>query len=64
MTETEAMPSLLDLTDELLVASTLLAIMAVPEMNKPLVLEMCASAVARCQALVEELVRIDRRLKS
>ena len=62
MKETEAMPSLLDLTDELLVASTLLAIMAVPEMNKPLMLEMCASALERCQALVEELVRIDRRL--
>ena len=62
MTETRALPSLLDLTDELLVAATLLSIMAVPEANTPLVLEMCASAVERCQALVEELVRIDRRL--
>jgi hypothetical protein len=64
MTETKAMPALLDLTDELLVASTLLAIMAKPEANKPLLLEMCASSVERCQALVEELGRIDRRLMS
>ena len=64
MTETGAMPSLLDLTDELLVAATLLSIMSVPEANTPLVREMCASAVERCQALVDELVRIDRRLMS
>jgi hypothetical protein len=57
MTETEAMPSLLDLTDELLVASTLLAIMAGSEENKPLLLEMCASSVERCQELVEKLVK-------
>lgn len=61
MTETGAMPSLLDLTDELLVASTLLAIMAAPEANKPLLLEMCTSSVERCQELVEKLVQIDRR---
>jgi hypothetical protein len=61
MTETRAMPSLLDLTDELLVASTLLSIMAAPEANKPILLEMCASSVERCQELVEKLVQIDRR---
>ena len=64
MIETGPMPSLLNLTDELLVASTLLAIMAEPEAKTPLVLEMCVSAVERCQALVEELVRIDRALMS
>ena len=64
MTEAGVMPSLLDLTDELLVASTLLAIMAGSEENKPLLLEMCASSVERCQELVEKLVRIDRRQMS
>jgi hypothetical protein len=61
MTETGVMPSLLDLTDELHVASTLLAIMAESEANKPLLLEMCASSVERCQELVDKLVKIDRR---
>jgi hypothetical protein len=61
MTEAGAMPTLLDLTDELLVASTLLAIMAAPEGNKPMLLEMCASSVERCQKLAENLVLIDRR---
>jgi hypothetical protein len=37
MTEPKAMPSLLDLTDELLAASMLLAIMAEPGANKALV---------------------------
>ncbi len=64
MTETKAMPALLDLTDELLAASMLLAIMAEPGANKPLLLEMCASSVERCQELVEKLVRIDRRQMS
>jgi hypothetical protein len=64
MTGTGAMPSLLDLTDELLIASTLLAIMAGPEANKVLLLEMCASSVERCQTLVEKLVIIDRQLMS
>jgi hypothetical protein len=62
--EIEVQPLLLDLTDELLVASTLLAIMAAPEGNKPMLLEMCASSVERCQELVEKLIQIDRRLMS
>lgn len=64
MTETGAMRSLLDLTDELLVASTLLSIMAAPEGNKPMLLEMCASSVERCQELAAKLVLIDRLLMS
>jgi hypothetical protein len=64
MTEIGALPSLLELTDELLVASTLLAIMAGPDANQPLMLDMCASSVDRCQTLVEKLVRIDRQLMS
>ena len=62
MTETGAMPSLSDLTDELLVASTLLAMMGAPQADLPVLRKMCSTAVERCQALVEELVRIDRRL--
>ncbi len=61
MTGTEATPSLSDLTDELLVASTLLAMMGAPQTDLPVLREMCSTAVERCQALVEELVRIDRR---
>jgi hypothetical protein len=62
MTETGAMPSLLDLTDELLVASTLLTMMAAPEANTTLLLEMCATSVGRCQELTEKLVKIERRI--
>ncbi len=64
MTGTGAMPSLSDLTDELLVASTLLAMMGAPQADLPVLREMCSTAVERCQALVEELVRIDRRQMS
>jgi hypothetical protein len=64
MTETGATPSLFDLTDELLVASTLLAMMGAPHADIPVLRGMCSTAVERCQALVEELVRIDRRLMS
>ena len=64
MTETEATSSLSDLTDELLVASTLLAMMGAPQADLPVLREMCSTAVERCQALVEELVRIDRRQMS
>ena len=64
MTETGAPPSLFDLTDELLVASTLLAMMGAPQADLPVLREMCSTAVERCQALVEELVRIDRQLMS
>ncbi len=62
MTETGAPPSLFDLTDELLVASTLLAMMRAPQADLPVLREMCSTAVDRCQELVEELVRLDRRL--
>ena len=62
MTETGATPSLFDLTDELLVASTLLAMMEAPQADLPVLREMCSTAVDRCQELVEGLVRIDRRL--
>jgi hypothetical protein len=64
MTETEATPSLSDLTDELMLASTLLAMMRAPQADLPVLRKMCSTAVERCQALVEELVRIDSRLMS
>jgi hypothetical protein len=62
MTETGATPSLFDLTDELLLASTLLAMMGAPQADLPVLREMCSTAVDQCQVLVEGLVRIDRRL--
>ncbi len=64
MTGTGATPSLSDLTDELLIASTLLAMMGAPQADLPVLREMCSTAVDRCQELVEELVRIDRVLMS
>ncbi len=64
MTETGVTPSLFDLTDELLLASTLLAMMESPQADMPVLREMCSTAVDRCQALVDELVRIDRKLIS
>lgn len=60
MTETGALPSLLDLKDELLVTVTILSIMSIPEANTPSVQKICASALERCLALVEELVRMER----
>jgi hypothetical protein len=62
MNETGETPSLFDLTDELLVASTLLAMMGAPQADLPVLRHMCSSAVDRCQELVEALVRTDRRL--
>ena len=47
MTETGATPSLFDLTDELLVASTLLAMMEAPQADLPVLREMCLTAVER-----------------
>ena len=64
MTEAGATPSLFDLTDELLIASTLLAMMEAPQADLPVLRKMCSTAVDRCQALVEEMVLIDRRLIS
>lgn len=61
MTRTDARPILLDLADELLVASTLLEILAAPEADKPVVLRLGASSVERCQELAAELVRIEMR---
>ncbi len=61
MTETGAMPSLLDLADELRVASTLLAVLATPEANTTLLLQMCAASVGRCQKVTETPVKLERR---
>lgn len=63
MTDTVSIPSLFNITDELLVASTLLAMMEATEGKNPELLEMCTFSVARCQELVEQMVRNDRRGK-
>lgn len=51
-------------SDEPFVASILIAILADPDAKKPLVLEIFTSVVERCEAQVEELFLIDRRLMS
>lgn len=60
MAKPEALPSLLDLTDELLVACTLLAMMEAPGMDKAMLMQMCSTSVQRCQEITAKLVRIDR----
>jgi hypothetical protein len=47
-------------TDELFVASSIIPIQADQDAKKPLVLEIFASEMERCQGLREELVMIDR----
>lgn len=56
MTQTDRLPALLDLTDELLIVSTLLDMRAVPSM-----LELCAASAERCQQLVARLVHMEAR---
>lgn len=60
MIRAERMTELEDLTDELLVLSVLLAIMATPSDRAPVLLAMCAASVERCQHHVERLVRSER----
>jgi hypothetical protein len=62
MTDPVSTPSLSDITEELLIASTLLKMMKRMEGKDIEVLEMCTFSVARCQELVEKMVQIDRRL--
>lgn len=61
MTNAYARPELLNLTDELLVASTLLAMMEATEGKNAELLEMCRFSMERCQELVEKMVQSDRR---
>ena len=56
MTQTDRLPALLDLTDELLIVSTLLDMRAVPSM-----LELCAASAERGQQLVARLVHMEAR---
>jgi hypothetical protein len=49
------------MTDELLVASTLLAMMELTEGKNPELLGMCRFSLERCQGLVEKMVQSDRR---
>ena len=46
-----------DLANELLVASTLLALMAVPSERTPTLRSMCGAAVERCQGHVARLIQ-------
>ncbi len=60
MTYPDRLPLLDDLAIEVVVVSTLLAVMTVPSTATPVMLEMCSAAVLRCQETVAELIRFER----
>lgn len=59
MTKTEPLLTTLDLKDELFVISTLLTLIESSDPNMPVLMEICADSVARCQELAEKLVQTD-----
>lgn len=61
MMDSESGPSVLELTDELLVASTLLAMMEAPKADLSILREMCVFSIKRCQDLTAKMVWSDRR---
>lgn len=61
MAETETIPTLMDLTDELLVAATLLDLMDASAANRPMLMEMCADSIERCRALTQKLILVGSR---
>jgi hypothetical protein len=59
MSSTDRLPILDDLTDELLVVSALLDMLATPHESAASVLEMCAASAERCQKMVGKLLRME-----
>ena len=59
MKPTDRLPTLHSLTDELLVVSALLGMLATPQEGTASMLELCAASAERCQQLVEKLVRME-----
>lgn len=57
MDDPDRMDRLNDLADELIVISTLLSIMATSSERAPLLRDMCAAAIERCQGQVDELLK-------
>ena len=59
MTAHDRLPTLRDLTDELLVVATLLEMMTQSRDSVAEMLEQCAAAAGRCQVLVATLVHLE-----
>ena len=59
MTQIDRLSTLEDLTDELLVVSTLLDMMTAPLKIEASMLELCAASASRCQHLVVQLLEIE-----
>jgi hypothetical protein len=59
MTQNNRLSTLEDLTDELLVVSTLLDMMTAPMKIEASMLELCAASASRCQHLVVQLLAIE-----
>ena len=60
MTQIDRLSTLENLTDELLVVSTLLDMMTAPLKIEASMLELCAASASRCQHLVVQLLEIER----
>ncbi len=59
MTHVDRLSTLEDLTDELLVVSTLLDMMSAPLKIDASMLELCAASASRCQHLVVQLLEFE-----
>jgi hypothetical protein len=59
MTQIDRLSTLENLTDELLVVSTLLDMMTAPLKIEASMLELCAASASRCQHLVVQLLEIE-----
>lgn len=57
MTQIDRLSTLEDLTDELLVVSTLLDMMAAPLKIDASMLDLCSASASRCQHLVGQLLQ-------
>ena len=59
MTQIDRLSTLENLTDELMVVSTLLDMMTAPLKIEASMLELCAASASRCQHLVVQLLEIE-----
>jgi len=60
VTHPDRVPLLDDLAIEVVVVSTLLAVMTVPSTSTPTMLEMCSAAVRRCQDTVAAQIQFEK----
>ena len=61
MSSTDRLPIMRNLTDELLVVSALLDMLASPQESAASLLGLCTASAERCQQLVARLVRMEAR---